>query len=186
MKPITQLRREKNRVYARNYYYRHRDEINARIRAERKANPEKFRWNPVARREQATRYRAANPEKVKESCHKYEENHPGRGKAWARANPDRTSKTRRNSKRRLRREVLQAYGGVCACCGESNIEFLALDHANGDGAAHRREVGKGHGVYFWARRNNFPKDAGLRVLCHNCNAATHYYGYCPHKRTIAV
>lgn len=32
----------------------------------------------------------------------------------------------------------------------------------------------------WCRRNGYPK--GFRVLCHNCNMAIGFYGYCPHSR----
>jgi len=70
------------------------------------------------------------------------------------------------------------YGDVkCQCCGEDHIEFLAIDHINNDGAAHRRRVGRG--IYHWLVKNNFPP--GFQVLCHNCNFAKSAYGTCPHK-----
>lgn len=88
------------------------------------------------------------------------------------------------TQRRLKVTVLVAYGGKrpkCACCGESMIEFLSIDHINGDGNNHRRSIRrKGTGFYHWLRRNRFPK--GFRVLCHNCNQAIGFMGYCPHKR----
>lgn len=74
------------------------------------------------------------------------------------------------------------YGGlVCACCGEKRIEFLCIDHINGGGEKHRREIGKGGGgpFYNWLRKNNYP--AGYRVLCSNCNSAIGRSGYCPHE-----
>ena len=71
--------------------------------------------------------------------------------------------------------VIDAYGGVCACCGEYRYEFLALDHVNNDGAAHRKEVGD---VYKWAIKTKFPPS--LQLLCHNCNMAKAIYGHCPH------
>lgn len=89
------------------------------------------------------------------------------------------------SGRRLRLLVLKHYGGdppVCACCGEHRIEFLAIDHVNGDGAEHRRQLKQqvgGQSICRWLRDNRFP--AGFRVLCSNCNTAIGAYGMCPHE-----
>lgn len=86
---------------------------------------------------------------------------------------------------RSRRQVLEHYGGTpprCACCGETTFEFLALDHTDGGGTKHRREHTNGLGglkTYRWAIRNGFPSI--FRVLCHNCNSAFGFYGYCPHQ-----
>src|SRR5213078_4819734 len=33
----------------------------------------------------------------------------------------------------IRAEVLAAYGNACACCGETEEAFLALDHVHNDG-----------------------------------------------------
>lgn len=85
------------------------------------------------------------------------------------------------ARKKLRLEVLAAYGNVCACCGEGRIEFMTIDHINGDGAAHRREKGVGrNGLYSWLKRNQWP--SGFRVLCWNCNESLGHYGYCPHTR----
>jgi hypothetical protein len=71
------------------------------------------------------------------------------------------------------------YGGPqCACCGEGEYEFLTIDHINGDGAAHRRQMGSRRDIYRWLKQNNYPP--GFRVLCMNCNFALGYHGYCPH------
>jgi hypothetical protein len=69
----------------------------------------------------------------------------------------------------------------CACCGESHIEFLTIDHINGNGNKHRKELKLyGGKFYSWIIRNHFPM--GYRVLCHNCNMALGLLGYCPHQR----
>lgn len=83
---------------------------------------------------------------------------------------------------RLRQEVLEHYGGKCACCGESENEFLAIDHINGGGNKQRKELKRAAGIAFyrWLRMNEYPD--GYRVLCHNCNCARGYYGYCPHEK----
>lgn len=81
----------------------------------------------------------------------------------------------------LRWQTFQAYGGKCACCGETKPEFLAMDHIDGNGAAHRRKIKKvGLSFYRWLRTNNWP--SGYRVLCHNCNCARGFVGYCPHEK----
>ena len=105
--------------------------------------------------------------------------------AWAAKNRERKNANVRAWHVRVRQEVLAHYSGGtphCACCGEDHLEFLVLDHVNGDGASHRREVGAGknRGVYMWARQNGFPD--GLQTLCQNCNSAKAFYGECPHER----
>lgn len=82
--------------------------------------------------------------------------------------------------RALKAEVIAAYGGKCECCGEAHIEFMTIDHINGDGAAHRARCGKGRKVYADIKRQGFPKDK-YRCLCLNCNIALGFYGYCPHN-----
>lgn len=83
--------------------------------------------------------------------------------------------------RRLRARVLQEYGGRCACCGEMTPQFLAIDHVNNDGEAHRRELkGYGRAIYQWLKREGYPKDGRFQLLCHNCNMAKGLYGACPH------
>lgn len=84
-------------------------------------------------------------------------------------------KGRRQAERMV---VLNAYGNKCTCCGETRNQFLSIDHVNGGGNKHRKEIGHGH-VYSWIRRNGFPPD--FQILCHNCNLAKGFYGKCPHK-----
>ena len=70
----------------------------------------------------------------------------------------------------------------CDCCGETELNFLCLDHINGGGGKHRSEIGVagGHGMYRWIIKNNFPK--GYRVLCANCNLSYGIFGHCPHQK----
>lgn len=82
---------------------------------------------------------------------------------------------------RRRKMVIDHYGGKCECCGEEQFEFLALDHKNGGGNAHRSEVRqKGASMIGWVIANNYPDI--FRVLCHNCNSAIGFYGTCPHQK----
>ena len=80
--------------------------------------------------------------------------------------------------REIKLEVLSHYGSKCACCGESRLEFLCMDHINGGGSKHRKSR-KFSTIYRWLLSNNYPP--GFRVLCHNCNMSLGLYGYCPHK-----
>ena len=95
------------------------------------------------------------------------------GVTWRRA-----QNKRQNQTNRLR--VLETYGKECACCGESTLRFLTVDHVNGDGAAHRAVHRTGNSFYCWIIRNGFPAD--FQVLCFNCNIGRAMNGgICPHK-----
>lgn len=93
----------------------------------------------------------------------------------------RLAEQRAAAHRTERLAALNAYGGPapeCSCCGESGIQFLALDHVHGGGGRHRKETGGG-GFYAWLRRNNYP--SGFQILCHNCNMGRQLNGgVCPH------
>lgn len=87
-------------------------------------------------------------------------------------------------RQRRRLETLRALGAVCACCGEARIEFLAFDHVDGGGNAHRRTFKNNQAYQQWLFREG-ANSGLLRVLCHNCNQARSLYGYCPHEREAA-
>lgn len=87
---------------------------------------------------------------------------------------------------KLKKLVMEHYSkGTmrCLCCGENHLEFLTIDHPNGNGRYERLVLAKG-GTHFyrWLKNHNFPE--GYRVLCSNCNTSKGFYGYCPHKRLI--
>lgn len=98
----------------------------------------------------------------------------------------------RNQNRKFRLLALQHYGGKCACCGETQMEFLTLSHPNNDGAKHRREI---HSQMGWSQKfptnvplaqylaqHGFPNGYTIIVECWNCNCARAYGGGCPHKK----
>lgn len=72
-------------------------------------------------------------------------------------------------------DVMSRYGGRCACCGEEQVDALCMDHINGDGSVHRKEIGSGR-LYKWLQDNDYP--AGFQVLCWNCNAVKSIRGKC--------
>jgi hypothetical protein len=69
----------------------------------------------------------------------------------------------------------------CNCCNEKNINFLCIDHINGNGNKHRIESGS-HDLYSWLLKNNLP--IGFQVLCYNCNLNKHNNNICFHQRII--
>lgn len=97
-------------------------------------------------------------------------------------NRDERDVYNRRYRDKLRTAAFEAYGGpACSCCGESHKEFLTVDHEHGDGAEHRKEIGRGsHQLLLWLKRNKYPP--GFRILCMNCNFAMGMHGYCPHQK----
>ncbi len=77
--------------------------------------------------------------------------------------------------------VIQKYGRICECCGESEPLFLNIDHIKGDGQVHRKSLGV-HGITpFLYRMSRQPE---YRLLCYNCNCGRQLNGgICPHEMT---
>lgn len=106
-----------------------------------------------------------------------------RNKQWKEANALRYRSQQREYRmaQRLQKRdaVLSAYGGKCECCGEAEPLFLTIDHIHGNGAEHRRQIGKTD-MWKWLYSQGFP--AGYRILCFNCNAGRYRNGgKCPHE-----
>lgn len=74
-------------------------------------------------------------------------------------------------------DCINHYGGKCICCGETELVFLCIDHINGGGVAHRKEIGMK--IHRWLRQKGYP--AGYQVLCANCNLGKMILGICPHQ-----
>lgn len=102
---------------------------------------------------------------------------------WRKKNKARHAELSRNRTKRIKEEVLTAYGGKCACCSESCYSFLTIDHINGNGRQHRGELGGGLNFYVWLKRNGFPKD-NYQILCMNCNWGKRLHGSCPHNSSV--
>ena len=87
--------------------------------------------------------------------------------------------------RLYRYRIIDGYGGRCACCGESNKEFLAIDHKGYRACEEKEKFGRMLSVAELCKiieRENFPST--YQVLCHNCNMSFGSYGYCPHHPEI--
>lgn len=91
-------------------------------------------------------------------------------------------KSYRNSwRKKVKAEVIIHYGGKCVCCGETELSFLCMDHIEGGGNKHRREIGR-KDLAPWLKENNYPPR--FQVLCANCNLSKHLLGVCHHQRSV--
>lgn len=140
----------KQAEYSRRWRERHPDEARTHTRTAMRRERQR---DPAIQRERMRKWREENPEAVAASGKRYRE--------------------------RLRDEAIAAYGGACSCCGETHAVFLAFDHVDDDGAAHRLQVRPGAPFYRWLRDNGYPDS--IQLLCHNCNWAK-WRGGCPHGR----
>jgi len=83
----------------------------------------------------------------------------------------------KNYKLRLRLQVINAYGKICVCCGEDDLEFLHIDHINGHRQTNTTKRA-GHELFLELVQKNFPP--GFQVLCANCNSGKELNGgICP-------
>ena len=132
--------------------------------------------------EEADLAKAKKRENYRKRYSENKEQWRGKNEQWKAENRDaylaqqrEAAKTKREGERRT---VLMHYGGTCACCGESEPLFLQIDHINGDGGKHRREIGKTDMIK-WLIAKDFPD--GFQLLCANCNTGKHRNGgVCPH------
>lgn len=104
-------------------------------------------------------------------------------------NPERTRLMKKftwhRRKERTTRTVLEHYSKglvLCTCCGESEHDFLVIDHIDGHGNEHRRQIfgrsQSGWEFYSWLVKQGFPP--GFQVLCYNCNMSKAKHGTCVH------
>lgn len=82
----------------------------------------------------------------------------------------------------MKRIIIDHYGGKCACCGETELAFLTVDHINNDGNDHRKRIGGSSRFYENIIKAGFPDD--LQILCWNCNEAKRLLGHCPHNNGV--
>jgi hypothetical protein len=110
--------------------------------------------NDIARKATA-RWRAANPEKVREQNSRDKEK----------------KRIQQLAKRReMRQSLLDFFGGKCVRCGISDPRALHIDHVNGDGNKERK-IGKGSKRDQYALVQSDPESARTKyqLLCANCN-----------------
>lgn len=74
---------------------------------------------------------------------------------------------------------IDAYGGKCECCGETQPMLLTLDHVGNDGGGRNRPSRH----YLRYREAVERQGSGeFALLCFNCNTGRHINGgTCPHQ-----
>jgi len=161
---------DKVREYNKEYYKEHKEEIAEQHRRNFKPISTLSPERQEKKRKWQSEYRNRNRDRLKE-YHKLwrddnKEHVLGRSKEW-------------KHKRKL--IVMEHYSNgklECDCCGENIYEFLTIDHIDGGGSKHRKEL-KGNSMYDWIIANDFPNN--FRVLCMNCNYAKRFGDKCPHE-----
>lgn len=129
-------------------------------------------------------YYSKNKEQIDQRHREYRSKNKKQIKEYYNRNKKQINQQKKEFRLKFKVEILSHYANgspKCACCGESHIEFLGIDHINGNGAEHRRKIGihSGSSFYYWLKNNGYP--SGYRVLCHNCNMAFGFDGHCPHE-----
>lgn len=106
---------------------------------------------------------------------------------WKINNPERYKYHHNLYNQNRKRRVIEAYGGRCQCCGETEMSFLSIDHINNDGGTHRRELkSRGGGEFYsWLLRHNCPQDK-FQCLCMNCQFGKRKTGICPHQNSGGI
>ena len=157
---------EEKRIYNRKYYKAHSEVKKAIEKKYREIHREainekgkkyyvEHRNEIIARRK---KYHAKYPEKTRIHCKKYYIRHREELIEYA--------KTYRLE---LKKQVLTYYGYgklECAICHDTRIDVLSIDHINGKGNQHRKQIGHiGSSFYSWLIKNECPP--GFRTLCYN-------------------
>ena len=115
----------------------------------------------------------------------YRKNHKKDAKKYREEHVEYFKDYKKFYRRDLKFRVMEHYSKTtmkCACCGESQFDFLTVDHIYNDGAAARtiKNV-RGSSFHHWLIDHNFPK--GFQILCYNCNCGKGANGgICPHKK----
>ncbi|MET0604183.1 MAG: hypothetical protein ABW167_19520 [Baekduia sp.] len=104
---------------------------------------------------------------------------------WRADNPEKVTDYNAAYQQRQKRKLMDALGGVCACCGERELAFLTLDHIGGNvPSEHFKADGKSRlsakHLFKLIEAKGFPRNR-YRVLCFNCNVATAHGRTCPHE-----
>lgn len=154
------------------YVCKHGDGIRIKCRSCSKAALAERKKAPGVMAADQRRWRQAHPEESRRrQTEKYSRNR------------DRYLASMKEVRRKRRAEVLARYGlgdPKCALCGDPHEEFLVIDHVDGGGNRHRKELKlKSDGFYRWLIKQGFP--SGFRVLCHCCNNALGSYGRAPER-----
>ena len=137
----------------------------------------------------AREWRKKNKEKVKGYTDKWREknreSYLAKKIEWFKNHKESEYNRLKEKKRMWKSIVINHYcnnNPRCMCCGETTYEFLTIEHLNGGGCKHRKEIGASN-ICRWIINNGFPKE--FSILCYNCNCSKAYCGECPHTKVVA-
>ena len=178
-----------NKEYQQQWYIENKDRV--RLQHKEYYQKNKSKWKGKHNKEYMRLWRSQNKEHINTKARlwynkkKQDPIWAAKHKLyWQEQREKNREKIKVNSKKRYllsRFNTLSYYSGgepICACCKEKQIKFLSIDHINGGGSKERKAANYGGDIYNWLRRRGYP--VGYRVLCHNCNMASGFYGQCPH------
>jgi hypothetical protein len=189
-KAYLQTTRPKRLVTMGLYYINHKDKLledgREYNRTHKKERKDYLQLNKVEKSAKHKIYRQQNKEKLDAYNKEYSETHKvqelERTAKYREGNRGKIGEYRMNHvdyKRvahtkhmlQVKTEVLTHYGKdgklSCMICGyNKNVDGLELDHINGHGTKHRREL-KGATIYIWLKRNDYPE--GFQTLCGTCH-----------------
>jgi len=156
------------------YSQEHKAEISENKRLYYQKNKEKLLASP-SRAKAGKKYRLSHREQGIARSKKWQQNH--RKQALAHG---------KKSREKVKREVISHYSqdkSCCQKCGLNDMRALTIDHIEGGGNRHKKEIKKTY-IYYWLREHNYP--IGYQVLCMSCQfikrAERREYGI-PSKKT---
>lgn len=125
-------------------------EINRRFR---EAHPDYYRDHRKV-------WREANLERCREVDRKWQKQYRG-------THPEEVRISSHKCRFNLKIELLSHYSKgepKCAYCGDDRLACLSINHINGGGSVHKRDIKSN--IYVWLKNQGYPK--GYQVLCMNC------------------
>ena len=165
---------EKNIQYRKDWYSKNRERELERRKEYHETHRDEMLTKGKKRYEE-------NKEKYKKMGKEYREKNKEQVNKQKREHYQVSGKIKQQQNKKIIVEYYSEGRNCCNCpsCNESNIEFLAIDHIEGGGGKHRKQVSGN--FYNYLIKEDFPE--GYQILCHNCNVAKRDKGYCPvHER----
>jgi len=179
--------KEKKREYYHQYYILNKKKIDTQNKKWRCNNPDKIKesqqiWsknNKESLRIYHKKWNEDNKERISKQKKEYKKENREQIKKqrdqYRQSNRKKVLERGRELDRQIKIDVLNHYdNSICKRCGETNLYKLTLDHIEGDGKKHRERLGNGkhfgNRFYRYLKRNNYPNDPSLQVLCLACNA----------------
>jgi len=190
--------RDKKKIYNKQYHKENKEKITEKHKEWCDNNKDYLKMKQKQYREEHKdelsinnkKYNEEHKEELKIYQKQYREAHKGEAKEyhknyskqWYLENIDDRKQKHKNYREEhkeehkekraaIRLEVLKYYSDNtlrCKNCNEEHLEFLEIDHINGGGSKHKRDMHIGN-MYIWLYKNNFPDKNLYQVLCSNCN-----------------